>query len=100
GTFTIQGAGTDIAGTADQFHFAYRTLTGNGEIVARVASLKDATRAKAGVMIRESLTAASRHAFATITPGGLAFQRRVTTGASSWSTSGGAGTAPCWVRLV
>ena len=99
GTFTIKGAGADIAGTADQFHFAYRTLTGNGEIVARIASLQDVTRAKAGVMIREGLTAASRHAFAAVTPGGVAFQRRLATGASSWST-GRTGTVPHWVRLV
>ena len=32
GTFTITGAGADIGGTADQLHFAYRTLKGDGEI--------------------------------------------------------------------
>ena len=99
GTFTIKGAGADISGTADQFHFAYRTLNGNGEIVARIASLQDATRAKAGVMIRETLTAGSRYAFAGVTPGGVAFQRRLATGASSWSTAR-TGTVPHWVRLV
>jgi hypothetical protein len=96
GEFTINGAGADIWGTADQFHFAYQTLNGDGEIVARVASLQNTHAwAKAGVMIREALTAGSRHAFAAVTPGnGLSFQRRVTTGGSSASTSGGAGAAP------
>ncbi len=102
GTFTISGAGADIWGSADQFHFAYRTLTGDGEIVARVATLQNTSSwAKAGVMMRETLTATSRNAFASVTPGnGLAFQRRATTGGSSTITSVGTGTAPYWVRLV
>jgi hypothetical protein len=56
---------------------------------------------KAGVMVRESLTAASRHAsvFASAAKG-YAFQRRVDTGEYSVHTSGGTGTAPGWVRLV
>ena len=56
GTFTIKGAGSDISGSADQFHFAYRTLTGNGEIIARVASLQNGNAwAKAGVMVASTL---------------------------------------------
>jgi hypothetical protein len=36
-----------------------------------------------------------------VSPGkGLAFQRRVTSGGVSTNTSGGAGTAPYWVRMV
>ena len=102
GTFTVNGAGADIWGTADQFHFAYQPLTGDGEIVARVASLQNTHAwAKAGVMMRETLTGASRYALAAVSVGnGLAFQRRVTTGGSTSITSGGAGTAPYWVRLV
>jgi regulation of enolase protein 1 (concanavalin A-like superfamily) len=102
GTFTLRGSGADIWNTADGFHFAYRTLSGDGEIVGRVASLHASHHwAKAGVMIRESLTAGSRHALMLVSPArGLAFQRRVQTGGVSTSTSGGSGTAPAWVRLV
>ncbi len=102
GTFTLNGAGADIWGTADQFHFAYRMLTGDGEIIAQVASLQNTNGwAKAGVMMRETLGAGSRNAFVAVTPAnGLAFQRRVTTGGASATTVGGAGTAPSWVRLV
>ncbi|HQK38068.1 MAG TPA: Ig-like domain-containing protein, partial [Bacteroidales bacterium] len=69
---------------------------------ARVASQTNTDGwAKAGVMIRESLTAGSRHAFTCVTPSnGLAFQRRTSTDGISDHTSGGAGTAPVWVRLV
>ena len=58
---------------------------------------------KAGVMIRETLAAGSAHASMIVTPGGvkgLAFQRRTAANASSTHTSGGAGTAPKWVKLT
>jgi phosphatidylserine/phosphatidylglycerophosphate/cardiolipin synthase-like enzyme/regulation of enolase protein 1 (concanavalin A-like superfamily) len=102
GTFTLKGSGADIWGTADGLHFAFRSLSGDGEIVARVGSLQNTHQwAKAGVMIRESLTAGSRHAMMLVSPGkGLAFQRRVQTGGVTTHTDGGGGTAPVWVRLV
>ncbi|MBI4661913.1 MAG: hypothetical protein HY735_24085 [Verrucomicrobia bacterium] len=73
-----------------------------GEFIARVASVQNTDPwAKAGVMIRESLTPQSRHAMTVITPGnGSAFQRRVTTGGTSTHTAGPVVTAPYWVRLV
>ena len=102
GTYTIQAAGTDMWGTSDQGHFVYQPITGDVDIVARVASLKNTNAyAKAGVMIRESLSAGSRHAFALTSPGGgYAFNRRIDPGGFTVKTSGGAGTAPGWVRLV
>ncbi|MBA3886479.1 MAG: metallophosphoesterase [Acidobacteria bacterium] len=102
GTFTVKGSGSDVWGTADGFHYTYRQLAGDGEIVARAATIENTDQwAKAGVMMRETLGAGSRHAFALVSPSkGLAFQRRLTTGGESVHTSGGAGTAPRWVRLV
>ena len=98
--FSVSGAGADVWGTADQFMFVHRTLTGDGAIVARVATLTNSDPwTKAGVMIRESLAAGSRHAFALASVGkGIAFQRRPATGGESVHTgvAGGAGT---WVRL-
>jgi hypothetical protein len=101
GVFTLGGSGADIWGTADQFHFAYRTLTGNGSIVARVATLQDVDQwTKAGVMIRASLTPGSRHAMMIASPRkGLAFQRRTVDDADSAHTAGPSVTAPIWVRL-
>jgi hypothetical protein len=102
GTFTLEGSGADVWGTADQFQYAYRTLTGDGDIVARVATVENTHAwAKAGVMMRDSLDPGSSHAFMLVSPGkGLAFQRRTVTGGESTHTSGGSGTAPRWVRLV
>ena len=57
GVYTVNGSGWDIWGTADSFGYAYQPWTGNGEIIARVASLQNTDpSAKAGIMMRETLT--------------------------------------------
>ncbi len=101
GTYTMTGSGVDIWGTADQFHFAYKTLTGAGSIVAKVESVANTHAwAKAGVMIRETLDAGSKHAFACVTPGnGVAFQGRTDTDTASFSTNQTGLAAPYWVKL-
>jgi IPT/TIG domain len=64
GIFTVKGAGTDIYGTADGMNFAYQQLSGDGTIIARVASFQGGSSyPKAGVMIRETLTAGSTNAY-------------------------------------
>jgi regulation of enolase protein 1 (concanavalin A-like superfamily) len=104
GTFMLKGSGTDIWGSSDKFHFVHRPLSGDGEIVARVASIQNTHQwAKAGVMIRASLAANSANAMMLVTPApanGLRFQHRATAGASSISVPGATVTAPHWVRLV
>jgi hypothetical protein len=101
GTFTMTAAGDDIWGTADQFHFAYKTLTGPGTIVARVDSITNThVWAKAGVMIRETLDAGSAHAFGVVSAeSGVATQGRTDTDTSSFGTTEAGIAAPHWVRL-
>ncbi|MCG8702204.1 MAG: DUF1349 domain-containing protein, partial [Bacteroidales bacterium] len=88
GVFSIDAGGSDIWGTSDKFHYVYQALRGDGEIVAKVESMDNTNSwAKAGVMIRSSLSANASHGMVIRTPGGTtAFQRRVTTGSSSTST--------------
>ncbi len=101
GTFTMTGAGSDIWGTADEFHFAYKTLTGPGTIVARVDSVQNTHEwAKAGVMIRETLDPGSKHAFAVVSgASGIASQGRTDTDASPFGTTEAGISAPHWVKL-
>ena len=101
GIFTIAGSGADVWGKADEFRFVYRSLTGDGSIVSQVTSLDDvADWVKTGVMMRETLSAGSRHAFVIVSAGkGLAFQRRASTGGSSTHTAAG-GSAPYYVKLT
>jgi hypothetical protein len=102
GTFTMSGAGTDIAGDTDEFRYAYKQLSGDGEIVARVISLQNTNDwAKAGVMIRETLKPGSKHAFACITPrNGVAFQNRKQPNSASSNSNTRGFAAPYWVKLV
>jgi regulation of enolase protein 1 (concanavalin A-like superfamily) len=102
GTYTVTGSGADVWGTADAFHYAYTSITGDKTIIARVASVPGNVNAwvKAGVMIRESLTADSAHAFMLVSASkGVAFQRRLSTGSTSVNTAGSLSTAPRWVKL-
>jgi len=101
GTYTMTASGADISGNADEFHFVFKTLTGAGSITARVNSIQDTNPwAKAGVMIRETLDAGSKHALACVTPGsGVASEGRTTRDGASYSTNETGITAPHWVKL-
>jgi hypothetical protein len=100
--YVITGIGADIWDLADDFHFAFKTLHGDGSITARIDSIATTDPwAKAGVMIRESLDTDSQHAFCCVTPSnGMAFvnRRRTFQLSSSSETAGFA--APYWVKLV
>ena len=102
GVFSINGSGTDIYYGADAFHYVYQPLSGDGSIIARVLSVQNTSSwAKAGVMIRETLTPDSRQADVIVSPGkGVAFQRRDNAGGNSTNTAGPMVTAPCWVKLT
>jgi hypothetical protein len=107
GTYTMTATGEDIWNSADEFHIAYKMLTGAGSIVAKVLSVDNTDPwAKAGVMIRESLDPGSKFAAVYITPGnGCRFQARMNTATDATSdtsvvsTEQTAITAPYWVKL-
>jgi len=104
--FTISASGSDIYGTVDEFFYVFRPLSGDGEIVARVESLIDTNEwAKAGLMIRESVSPQSTNAFMIATPDrGAGLQWRIATGGQSDSNAPGSGhnslTAPIWLKLI
>jgi hypothetical protein len=109
GSFTQQGSvynitanGADIYGSSDQFHFAYKQLSGNGSITAKVVSISNTNAwAKAGVMIRETLAADSKNVAIVVTPGnGVSFQRRISDNVSSEQNNQTEIVAPQWVRLT
>jgi PKD repeat protein len=102
GRFTVAGAGADIWGTVDAFRYVYRTLSGNGQIIARVASMTNTnTYAKAGVMIRNGLQSGSAHALVNFVPsGGVEFLARPGFSQSTKVAGTAAQTLPGWLRLV
>jgi len=101
GTYTMTASGVDIWNPSDQFHFAYKELSGAGAIIAKIESVSNTDDwAKAGVMIRDTLKADSSHAMVAITPGnGVWFGRREAAGDISVSTRQADITAPQWVKL-
>lgn len=100
--FTVIGSGLYLGSTADYGHWAYAPMTGDGEIVARVVDLTGVSgSAKAGVMIRESLSGNARMAFTGISRSGVAhFHGRPMPGSNTVSASTSFPTVPAWVKVV
>jgi N-acetylneuraminic acid mutarotase len=99
--YTLQGSGDDIFGSRDAFHFVYQPLQGDGEILARVTGVQNTDAwAKAGVMIRQSLSPDSAHAMMVLTPAqGSSFQYRTTTAGDTTFTNPVDPSFP-WMRVV
>jgi hypothetical protein len=109
GQMTVTGGGTDIWNNSDQFTYVYKTLSGDGSLIARVVSIGAGsnTWAKGGVMVRGSLDADSNHAMMVITANsdgtagnGASFQYRLdVAGASANSDSPTVVAPPYWVKI-
>lgn len=103
GTFTINGSGADIGGTADAFHYVHQRLTTtDGEMVARVTGIENTSPdAKAGIMFRDDdFSPESRYVAMLVTPNGrVLFQRRTAAGGTTTTTVSD-GSAPVWLKLV
>jgi RHS repeat-associated protein len=101
GTFTVAGSGEYIGGSADQMHFVYQPLSGDGTIVAQVVTATGGYLPQAGVMIRETLNANATNAFVTYQGSEISYWDRPSTGANSSSqTNETTATLPYWVMLV
>jgi hypothetical protein len=101
GTYTMTATGRDIWDASDEFHFAYKEVSGAATIQAQVLSVGHTDDwAKAGVMIRDSLDPNSAHVMVAITPvNGVWFGRRAAAGESSTSIKELNVAAPQWVKL-
>src|SRR5262245_51145947 len=85
GVYTVRASGAEVWNTTDEFRFVHATLNGDGNVTARVDSLVTwESWAKAGVMIRETLSPSSRYAFAILSGNhGVSFQYRATAGTAA-----------------
>jgi hypothetical protein len=104
GTWTVEGSGADIWGTADEFRYVYAPVNDSTfTVTVRVAAIENLSRwVKAGIMIREDLSPGSRHASLLATPTterGVAFQRRTVRNGASTSTAGPLAAPPGWLRV-
>jgi len=105
GTILMNGIGADIWDASDEFRYAYRSLTGDGSMTARVDYLdgSPSTWAKAGVMVRQGVDPTSAHTMMVLTGGdgnGASWQGRLTAGAASENKDATEAVAPpYWVRV-
>jgi len=101
GVITQIGGGADIANASDQFRFTYNILDGNGSITVRVDSVDNVDPlAKAGVMIRQSLSNNSASMLLNVQPSGaLNNVRRASAGATATNVGMAAGLLGPWLRL-
>lgn len=68
-SFYVDGAGVDVYGANEQFHYVYQTLNGDGTIIARVRYQTESSPwAKAGLMIAQSTAAGTAFVDALVTP--------------------------------
>ncbi len=101
GVWTISGSGRDIGGTSDQLHFVSQPLPGDGEISARVITQTNSnSRARAGVMLRQSDDPAAPFYAAVVTPGaGIWVLERASFGGQVSTLVTTAGTVPVYLRV-
>ncbi|MEO7100167.1 MAG: Ig-like domain-containing protein [Luteolibacter sp.] len=102
GSFTLMGAGAPTK-TTDAGNFGWQTLTGDGEITARVKKSGNTGKdSLVGIMIRESLAPNSRQIFLGANgKGDLSWLRRKNTGGNTAETSSSnPNRAKTWLRLV
>jgi hypothetical protein len=101
GTFTVRGSGLNIDGDRDSFHYVYKPVRGDSEIVAEVESIQYThPNAKAGLMMRENLGEYSRNVMLALTAmNGGAFQFRANEGLNTESLALRGLFAPQWLKL-
>jgi hypothetical protein len=102
GTWTITAGGADITGTSDQFRLVGQTLSGDGSVIARVASQSNSSsNAKAGVMLRASADPGSPNYAVLVSPGaGIKVQVRSAQGGTTTKIANPAGTVPVFLKVT
>ena len=104
GVFTAYGAGKTVGSTNDSFNFTYKTMKGNGTLVARLARARQTNNSRAGIMMCETLDTAPKAVCVVYDFNGV-WKRtmlcsRTTAGtAGSWSSSAVTG-VPTWFKLT
>jgi hypothetical protein len=91
----------NIDAGSDSFHFVYKQMTGDGEIMARVSMIQlTHPMAKAGLMMRESMSDYSRNVMIALTAqGDGVFQARYAEGRITQSIPQPDLRAPYWIKL-
>jgi len=106
GRFTISSSGTRIwLQQPDEFHFVYRSFTGNGQLIAQITNMEAAI---AGIMFRQTLEPNSEFVMeaATLANDGMIFRtrrdprhRELVRSEGDWQNRDEV-RPPCWLKLT
>ena len=99
--FRVQSSGTNVVTGGDSFHFVYKEADSESEIVTRISRVQFTDPwARAGLMMRESLSPGARSVFFAVTAarGGVCHWRE-RTGEDSNVSLDGLMPVPCWLKL-
>ncbi len=99
---SMTGVGTGIGGTADAVDYAFQSLSGDGTIVAHLATSQSGNSG-AGLMIRESLDAGSKQVALVLGQNTVSLAQRAKTNAKAKVATtkvGKKAVMPDWVKLV
>jgi hypothetical protein len=101
-TFTVAGAGADIWGASDAYHFVNSGLNGDGEIIARVTSEQAVnTYAKAGIVMTDGPDGTATTVILDVRPNGdIEFMARPTQNGQMAFLAGDTSAFPVWLKLV
>lgn len=103
-TFYISSGDGDIWNTNDAFHFVYKKLVGDGEIITQITAFEGIQAyTMAGIMMRETLEPSSTQAsMLIIDDPGTVFRRRLTKGGITGQMPhpNNKLDAPYWLKLV
>ncbi|KAJ2961078.1 hypothetical protein NQZ79_g3651 [Umbelopsis isabellina] len=100
-TFTLWGSGKDISSTEDAFRYLYEPASANTVMTVVVDSHSSfATCAKAGIMIREHLSASAPNVVLGVSPAdGIIFQSRPLHGIETKLAAKVRANVPCYLKL-
>lgn len=102
--YTINGGGSGIGGMADQFHYGYQVLQGDGVAVVKVDRLTGTgldPQAQVGVMVRDGTATNGLYAGLFLTSAnGITFSHRDALGQAATEDSQTGLAAPYWLKLV
>jgi hypothetical protein len=107
-SFTLNGAGQDSWTGSDALYYAYQPLTGDGQIIARLTSLRNFWDNRGGVMIRETLAPTAKYVALVGRPSGAAgsineggeFWVKDTVGANRRTVAARDQNLPNWLKLT
>lgn len=102
GGMTISGAGSDIFGTSDQFHYVWQALAGDGSVSARVVTETNTNAwAKTGVMMRQSTDAQAPYYYLLLSASNvISVQYRTSYGAVAIDRYKASAAPPAYLRIT